>query len=59
VGGVADAASWGSLLAILMVLYPGREASVISSTEMLAGLGFMIGKLKEKILTISYLSNTT
>ena len=47
IGGVADAASWGSILAILMVLYPGKEASVLAGTEMVSGLGFMIGTLIE------------
>lgn len=46
IGGVADAASWGSILAILMVFYPGKEASVLAGTEMVSGLGFMIGNWK-------------
>ena len=45
IGGVADAASWGSILAILMVFYPGKEATVLAGTEMVSGLGFMIGRL--------------
>ena len=44
IGGVSDAAAWGSILGILMVMYPGKEASVLAGTEMVSGLGFMIGK---------------
>jgi len=44
-GGVCDAASWGAILSILMTLYPGKEASVLAGTEMVSGLGFMIGKV--------------
>ena len=42
--GVADAASWNSVVSILMVMYPSKVSTVMSWTEMLFGFGYMIGK---------------
>jgi len=41
--GVADAASWNSVVSILMVMYPSKVSTVMSWTEMLFGFGYMIG----------------
>ena len=43
--GVADAASWNSVVSILMVMYPSKVSTVMSWTEMLFGFGYMIGKM--------------
>ena len=42
--GVADAAAFGSMLSILMVLYPERAALIVGLTESLFALGYTIGK---------------
>ena len=42
--GVADAASWNSVVSILMVMYPSKVSTVMSWTEMLFGFGYMIGE---------------
>jgi len=42
-GGVADAAALGSVLSILMKLFPKYVTSIVSWTEMLFGLGYMLG----------------
>ena len=44
-GGVADAAALGAILSILMKLFPNHTTSVLSWTEMLFGLGYMLGKI--------------
>ena len=41
--GVAAAGSWGSLLAILMTLFPNKTSKVMALEEMSFGLGFMLG----------------
>ena len=43
-GGVADAAAWGSVVSILMKLFPNHVTTIASWTEMLLGLGYMMGK---------------
>ena len=42
--GIADAASWSSVLSILMKLFPSKVARIMAWTETFFGLGFMIGK---------------
>ena len=42
---MAEAASWNSVVSILMVMYPSKVSTVMSWTEMFFGFGFMIGKL--------------
>ena len=43
--GMADAAAWTSIISILICLFPHNVASVLSWTEMLTGLGYMLGIL--------------
>ncbi len=43
IGGVADAAALGSILSILMKLFPNYVTTIVSWTEMLFGLGYMLG----------------
>jgi hypothetical protein len=43
IGGVADAAALGSILSILMKLFPNYVSTIVSWTEMLFGLGYMLG----------------
>lgn len=40
--GVADAASWGAAVSILMKLFPNHISSIIAWTEMIFGFGYMI-----------------
>jgi len=42
-GGLADAAAWGSLLSILMKVFPNHHTTTASWSEMLLGLGYMLG----------------
>ena len=42
--GVASAACSSMLIGILMVLFPKYEASIPAYTEMLLGLGYMLGE---------------
>ena len=42
-GGVADAAALDAVFAILIFLYPNKVSTVSSCTQMLYGLGYMIG----------------
>ena len=42
--GIADAASWSSVLSILMKLFPSKVARIMAWTETFFGLGFMIGE---------------
>ncbi len=42
-GGVADAAAWGSVVSILMKVFPNHVTVIASWTEMLLGLGYMLG----------------
>ena len=42
--GVADAASWCAGVSILMKLFPNKVSQIMSWTEMLFGLGYMLGK---------------
>ena len=46
INGVADAASWGSSLSILIKLFPDKVATLMSFTEMCTGLGYMLGMTK-------------
>lgn len=41
--GVADAASWGAAVSILMKLFPNHVSSIMAWTEMVFGLGYMLG----------------
>jgi hypothetical protein len=41
---VADAAALGAILSILMKLFPKYVTTIVSWTEMLFGLGFMLGE---------------
>jgi hypothetical protein len=43
IGGVADAAALGAILSILMKLFPNYVTTIVSWTEMLFGLGYMLG----------------
>ena len=43
VDGMADAASWGALISIMMKLYPDKAATIISWTETALGLGYSLG----------------
>jgi MFS family permease len=45
-GGMADAAAWGSVVSILMKLFPNHVTTIASWTEMLLGLGYMLGNDK-------------
>jgi len=45
IGGVADAAALGAVISILMKLYPKYVTSIVSWTEMLFGLGYMLGRI--------------
>ena len=40
---MADAVGWGATIAILMLLYPAKVATIMSWTEMLIGLGIALG----------------
>ena len=42
--GVADAAAFGSMVSILMVLYPEKVSMIMASTESVFGLGYTSGK---------------
>ena len=44
IDGVADAAILGAGVSILMKLFPKKVYTIISWTEILFGLGFMLGK---------------
>ena len=41
--GMGNAAAWGAILSIMMKLYPGNVATIMSSTEMIFGLGYSVG----------------
>ena len=43
IGGAADAAAMGAMLAILMQLYPGKTGKIVAWTGTASGLGHMIG----------------
>ena len=45
--GLADAAGWGAVLAILMKLYPDKVSQIMSWTELFFGLGYTIGKTSD------------
>ena len=57
VDGVANAASWTAIIAILLTIFPTKTASVLSWTEVLTGLGYMLGKLL--LASIAIIQNTT
>ena len=40
---MADAAAWGAVVSILMKLFPNHVNTIASWTEMLLGLGYMLG----------------
>ncbi len=40
---MADAAAWGAVVSILMKLFPSHVTTIASWTEMLLGLGYMLG----------------
>ena len=50
-GGVGDAAALDAVYAILIVLYPNKVSTVSSCTQMLYGLGYMIGNT---VILLSY-----
>ena len=50
--GVADAASWAASVSILMKIFPNKVSSIMSWSEMLFGLGYMLGKLNCKLMNI-------
>ena len=41
---MADAMSWAAGVSILMKLFPNKVSQIMSWTEMLFGLGYMLGK---------------
>ena len=41
--GIANAASFVSLLAALMTLYPNKVAKIVAATELFFGIGYMLG----------------
>ena len=41
--GMGDAAAWGAILSIMMKLYPDKVATIMSSNEMIFGLGYSLG----------------
>lgn len=41
--GFADAAIWGSSISILMEIFPNRASTVVAWSELLSGLGLMLG----------------
>lgn len=41
--GLADAAGWGAGVSILMKLFPSKVSTIMAWTEMLFGLGYMLG----------------
>ena len=41
---MADAACWGSVVSILMKIFPNHVTTIASTTEMLFGFGYMIGE---------------
>ena len=47
INGVADAAALGAVISILMKLFPKYVTTIISWTEMLIGLGYMLGKTRQ------------
>ena len=47
INGVADAAALGAVISILMKLFPKYVTTIISWTEMLFGLGYMLGKTRQ------------
>jgi len=40
---MADAAAWGSMVSILMKIFPDHHTTIASWSEMLLGVGYMIG----------------
>ena len=42
--GIADAAAFGSMVSILMVLYPDKVSMIMASTESVFGVGYTLGK---------------
>ena len=46
--GTADAAFWGSVVSILMKLFPKHVATIAAWTEMLFSLGYMLGNVSKK-----------
>ena len=42
---MAGAAAWGSVISILMKLYPQKVSSIMAWYEMVSGLGYMIGRI--------------
>ena len=42
-GGIADVAAWGAVLATLLKVFPEKYASILSWTETFFGLGYMLG----------------
>ncbi len=62
VEGVASAAVASSALCILMQIFPGHESSITAWTEMGFGLGYMLGRIRDKLtylLLVPYVYSTT
>ena len=47
--GIAEAATFASILSILMVLYPERVSMVVATTECMLGLGYALGEEDNKL----------
>ena len=43
--GMADVVAWGTLLTVLMTIYPTWVSKIMAWTEIFFGLGGMIGRL--------------
>ena len=41
--GMAIAGAWGSLLAVLLVLFPNSTSKIVAATELFYGVGYMLG----------------
>ena len=41
--GMAIAGAWGSLLAVLLVLFPNSTSKIVAATELFYGAGYMLG----------------
>ena len=53
---MADAAALGAIISILMKLFPDHTSSVLSWTQMLFGLGYMMGKNQKLNLALGLIS---
>ena len=44
--GIADAAAFGSMVSLLLVLFPDRAAMIVGLTESMFALGYTLGKFE-------------